>query len=104
MEVLVIFGLMTVFCMSSGAYIWISKPTHLLQNFPATPGLIRDQSGLARSSAIFLIIVGSVIMIVGLSIWTLSGTRYELLPLVIAFPCFYLMLVVFLVRTQRFIK
>ncbi|WP_221394776.1 hypothetical protein [Dyadobacter sp. NIV53] len=104
MAILIIFSLMAIFCMSAGIYIWINSAIHLLQNFPNNPILIRDKKGLFKWAGIFLNIMGLLFILIGLLTWKYSATKYELVPIIISIPLMYLMIIVFLVRGQHFIK
>lgn len=102
MTVMIIFGTIALFLMGAGAYIWSEKAIQLLQNLPAGV-TVRDRDGLARWAGIFLILMGCAWLFVGFCTWKYQETPYELVPLIISIPLMYLSIVVFLVRSQRFI-
>lgn len=104
MAILTTFSLMTIFCMSAGTYIWINNATHLLQNFSGSSILIKDKKGLSKWAGIFLNIMGLLLLLIGFMTWKYAATKYELVPIIISIPVMYLMIVVFLVRSQHFIK
>ena len=103
MAPLIIFSSMAFFFIAAGFYIWINKATHLLHNFP-NQALIRDKKGLSKWACVFLNIMGLLFLIIGFMTWKYAATKYELVPLIVSIPVMYLMIVVFLVRGQRFIK
>ena len=103
MAPLIIFSLIAFLCMGAGFYIWINKATHLLHNFPNQTH-IRDNKGLSGWAGIFLTIMGLLFLIIGLMTQKYAATKYELVPLIVSVPIMYLMIIVFLVRGQRFIK
>lgn len=99
---LIVFDTIALVCFALGGFIWGNNASHLLQNFPAE--LVKDKKGLAGWAGKFLILLGCFWLIVGFFCWKYAGTRYEILPIVIAVPVTYLLLVVFLATGQRYLK
>jgi hypothetical protein len=99
---LIVFGSIALVCFSAGGYIWANQATHLLQNFPSE--YVKDKKGLAGWAGKFLILIGCLWLLIGFFTWKYASTKYELLPIVIAIPATYLLLVGFLAGGQRFIK
>lgn len=99
---LIVFGIIALMCFSIGGFIWANKASHLLQNFPEE--YVKDKKGLSGWAGKFLILLGCLWLIIGFFCWKYTATRYEVLPIVIAVPVTYLLLVVFLATGQRFLK
>ena len=103
MAPLIIFSLIAFLCMGAGFYIWINNATHFLHNFPNQTH-IRDKKGLSGWTGMFLSIMGLLFLMIGFMTQKYAATKYELVPLIVSVPIMYLMIIVFLVRGQRFIK
>jgi len=103
MAPLIIFSLIALLCMGAAFYLWINKGTHFFHSFQ-NQALIRDKKGLSEWAGIVLGIVGLLFLIIGFVTQKYIATRYELVPLIISIPIMYLMIIIFLVRGQRFIK
>jgi hypothetical protein len=99
---LIVFGSIALVCFAAGGFIWANQATHLLQNF--SPESVKDKKGLAGWSGKFLILLGLFWLIIGFFCWKYDATRYEILPVVLAIPVTYLLLVGFLGGGQRYIK
>ncbi|HEV7347436.1 DUF3784 domain-containing protein [Telluribacter sp.] len=104
MEVLLIFGLIALFLVGLGIFIWKKEATYLLANFPKDPRQIRDPKGLARWAGLFLLMLAGIMLLEGFLLWKLEGTRYELVPAVVMIPVVSLLTILFLVGGQRFIS
>jgi hypothetical protein len=103
METLLLFGAIAALVAGLGIFIWAKEATWLLANFPKEPGTIRDRKGLARWAGLFLLTLAVLLLLEGVLLWQLQGTRYELVPVVVLVPVVGLLTVGFLVGGQRFI-
>jgi hypothetical protein len=99
---LIVFGAIALVCFSAGGFIWANQATHLLQNF--SPESVKNKKGLAGWSGKFLILLGCLWPIIGFFCWKYDGTPYEILPVLLAIPVTYLLLVGFLAGSQRYLK